>query len=112
MQIKSILSLAIAGVISLNSFTFAADGDKPKPEGDKPAGKKPEGGRAGGIKALDKNNDGKISKEEAAGNPRLSENFAKIDTNSDGQLDEAELKAAAPKKPAGDKKPEKKPDAK
>lgn len=43
------------------------------------------------IKEADKNGDKKISKDEAP--DRLKENFDRIDSNSDGQLDETELKA-------------------
>lgn len=45
------------------------------------------------LKEADANGDGKISKEEAP--ERLKQAFDRIDTNSDGQLDEAELKALA-----------------
>jgi len=119
MRIKSILSLAIAASMGLSSVSFG-DAEKPKkPEGDKPA-RKPEGkpgerpggqgGPAAMIKRLDKNGDSKLSKEEVAGAKRLADNFAKIDANSDGSIDEAELKANAPKRPEG-KPGEKKPDA-
>jgi hypothetical protein len=42
---------------------------------------------------LDQDKDGKLSKEEAPG--PLKEHFAAVDKNSDGQLDEGELKAHA-----------------
>jgi Ca2+-binding EF-hand superfamily protein len=42
------------------------------------------------LKEADKNGDGKISKEEAP--DRLRENFDRLDGNSDGQLDETEIK--------------------
>lgn len=38
----------------------------------------------------DKNSDGKITKSEAASNPELSKQFAKLDTNKDGSLDMSE----------------------
>ncbi|WP_254507477.1 hypothetical protein [Anatilimnocola floriformis] len=44
------------------------------------------------IIAADTNGDKKLSKEEAP--DRLKENFERLDTNKDGQLDEAELRAA------------------
>ena len=43
------------------------------------------------IKAMDTDADGKISKDEARG--RSAENFDEIDTDDDGFLTEAELKA-------------------
>jgi Ca2+-binding EF-hand superfamily protein len=45
------------------------------------------------LKEADKNGDGKISKDEAP--DRIKENFDRADRNSDGQLDETELKAMA-----------------
>ncbi|QOV88006.1 EF-hand domain-containing protein [Humisphaera borealis] len=121
MRIKTILSLAIAATMTISGMSLAADGDKPKPEGDKPKrpegkpGERPAGGPGEMIKRLDTDKDGKISKDEAKGNPRLTENFAKLDANSDGFIDEAEFKAAAAKRgegKPGEKKPEgKKPEA-
>ena len=57
------------------------------------------------FKSADKNNDGKISREEAtASMPRLAKHFDEIDTNKDGFITKAEMKAAhdrhAEKKPA------------
>ena len=57
--------------------------------------KKSAGGSAGGftgasfLQRLDKNADGKVSKDEAPG--RMKESFDATDTNSDGFLDKAEL---------------------
>ena len=45
------------------------------------------------LKAADANKDGKLSKEEAP--DRMKENFDRIDANSDGFLDETELKQMA-----------------
>jgi Ca2+-binding EF-hand superfamily protein len=41
----------------------------------------------------DKNGDGLIDREEAAGNKRLSQHFDEIDTNKDGKISKDELKA-------------------
>ena len=71
------------------------------------------------MKEADKNGDGKISKEEAP--DQLKERFDRIDSNGDGQLDEAELKVMfermreaggrqAGGRPAG--RPERKPEEK
>src|SRR5690349_19007749 len=43
-----------------------------------------------GFNTLDKNNDGYISRTEAAGNPTLAKNFKKVDKNGDGKLSRAE----------------------
>jgi Ca2+-binding EF-hand superfamily protein len=52
-------------------------------------------GHAGhGMKALDKDGDGRISREEAAGSPRLAAHFDQVDANHDGFLTRDELKAA------------------
>lgn len=42
---------------------------------------------------LDKNGDGKISREEAAAFPRLAQQFDQIDANRDGSLDREEMAA-------------------
>ena len=51
-------------------------------------------GRHGGLKALDKDGDGRISRDEAAAAPRLAQGFDRIDANHDGFLARDELKAA------------------
>ena len=79
------------------------EGDRPKPEGDRPRGEgdRPKEGARGAktpavdgefFKRLDKNGDGKISKEEAP--DKFVERFGRIDTNSDGFLDRAEIEKA------------------
>jgi Ca2+-binding EF-hand superfamily protein len=50
--------------------------------------------RGHGLKALDKDGDGRISREEAAAAPRLAERFDQVDANHDGFLTPDELKAA------------------
>ena len=52
--------------------------------------------RGGKLAQLDKNGDQMISVSEAEGT-RLASRFAEIDTNKDGQLTRAELKAARAK---------------
>ena len=43
------------------------------------------------LAALDSDNDGRISVEEAASDPALSAVFAELDTNKDGYLTPSEL---------------------
>ena len=43
-----------------------------------------------GFNALDKNNDGFLSRVEAAGNPNLVKNFKQADKNGDGKLSRTE----------------------
>jgi Ca2+-binding EF-hand superfamily protein len=70
----------------------------PPPGGNRPddAGRPAAGGGAfaeqflARIKSADTNGDGKLSKEEAP--DRLKDQFDRLDSNSDGQLDQAELK--------------------
>jgi Ca2+-binding EF-hand superfamily protein len=49
--------------------------------------------RRGEVRALDTNKDKRISRQEAAPNAMLSQNFDAIDTSKDGQLSRDELKA-------------------
>lgn len=83
----------------------AAGGDRPRgPGGDRPGGPggdRPRGpggdrpGQGGGaqfFKQLDKNGDGKLSKDEAP--ERMRERFDDIDANSDGFIEPAELAKA------------------
>lgn len=52
----------------------------------------PQGAHRPGY-AMDSNNDGVVSREEAKDFPRLSESFDAWDKNKDGQLDQAEVAA-------------------
>ena len=42
------------------------------------------------FRVMDKNNDGYLSRAEAAGNPDLAKRFAEADTNKDGKLSRME----------------------
>ena len=55
---------------------------------------KNDGGAEAMFKALDKNNDGFVSKEEAKGTPH-DKDFAKLDKNGDGKLSREEHRARA-----------------
>lgn len=67
----------------------------------RPEGERPErGGRAGGsgdmvqrMMAMDKNEDGKISEEEAP--ERMKAMFGRVDSNGDGFIDKSEIEAMA-----------------
>lgn len=56
-------------------------------------GKGKHGGRHGDMSKLDTDNDGRISRAEAAGRDRLAGNFAAIDADSDSYLTRGELQA-------------------
>jgi Ca2+-binding EF-hand superfamily protein len=64
-------------------------GGKGRPGGDRPGGFSPEAFREQ-LKQADANGDGKLSKEEAPA--RLKDNFDRIDRNSDGVLDDTEIR--------------------
>jgi Ca2+-binding EF-hand superfamily protein len=51
-----------------------------------------------GFNALDKNNDGSLTRAEARGNPDLSGKFKQAVRNNDGKLSRAEYLAAMTKK--------------
>ena len=53
-----------------------------------------------GFNTLDKNNDGYLTRVEAAGNPDLAKNFKQADKNGDGKLSRAEYLATMTKKDA------------
>jgi Ca2+-binding EF-hand superfamily protein len=55
-----------------------------------------------GFDALDKDNDGYLSRAEAAGNKRLLKGFDVADKNNDGKLSRAEYLAATAKRKARD----------
>jgi hypothetical protein len=51
------------------------------------------GGASAGFKALDANQDGAISQQEAQAHKGLSENYIELDKNQDGTLDVVEFSA-------------------
>ena len=51
------------------------------------------------MELLDKDNDGFVSRKEAAGVPTLTKVFDKFDRDRDGRLDRAELEAAEKEQP-------------
>ena len=51
-----------------------------------------------GFNALDKNNDGYLTRTEAAKNPDLTKNFKTADKNGDGRLSRTEYLAVMTKK--------------
>jgi len=65
MKNETLIRIAAAAVVGFAGAAFAADN-------------------------ADKNSDGKITKAEAASNPDLARDFAKLDANKDGSLDTSE----------------------
>ncbi|SKA88250.1 EF hand [Prosthecobacter debontii] len=87
------------GLLSLSaSLAFAQEG---APKGPPPEGEGRGGGRlAEFLKRADANGDGKISKEEFGAMSQREgndERFARMDTNSDGYVDQAEMASVAEK---------------
>ena len=53
------------------------------------------GAAGGGFARLDSNHDGKLSRAEAAADPKFAERFDKIDVNKDGVIDRTDHEARA-----------------
>ncbi len=85
--------VSILAALGLASAAYLAYADPATP----PQGA-PQHHGAHGLKALDTNGDGLISREEAQAAPRLAKNFDAIDTTHDGQLSKDELRAWAKQK--------------
>ena len=86
-----LLGLGTAGVLAQEG------GDRPEGRGPRPGGQGGPGGPGQGrpnpeemFKRLDKNGDGKVTKDEAP--ERMAQNFDKIDKNGDGAITQDELK--------------------
>ena len=77
------LKLVLAGASALALAAGSAFADRPANDP--------------GFNKLDKNNDGYLSRTEAAGNATLGKNFKKVDKNGDGKLSRAEYLEAMTK---------------
>ena len=106
--------MRLAYPILITSFTLATIGaiaQAPKPEVVVPPAKElpsssPAAPTSPGaivieykMELLDKNQDGYVSRAEAAGVPTLAKVFDKFDRNRDGRLDRVELEAAEQAQP-------------
>lgn len=99
MTFKTLIAAAVAAAFAL-PFSASAAGDKADKaasSSDKSAAsgatKSDDGGAEAMFKALDKNNDGFMSKEEVKGTPH-DKDFSKLDKNNDGKLSREEHAAA------------------
>jgi Ca2+-binding EF-hand superfamily protein len=91
MMFKTLIAAAVAAAFAL-PFSASAAGDK----ADKAASSgatKSDGGAEAMFKALDKNKDGFMSKEEVKGTPH-DKDFSSLDKNNDGKLSRQEHAAA------------------
>ena len=87
MTLKTLLAAAVSAAFALPIAATAAD-DKATS-----GATKSDGGAEAMFKALDKDNDGFISKEEAKGTPH-DKDFSTLDKNADGKLSRQEHAAA------------------
>jgi hypothetical protein len=88
MKLKTLSAAAAAAAFAALAFGVQAADEKASG-----GASKPDGGAEAMFKALDKNKDGSISKDEAKGTPH-DKDFAKLDKNSDGKLSRQEHAAA------------------
>ena len=89
------LSLFAAAIALAAGSAYAADKHDKNAKSDKNVIEKQQekGGALNNdtsFRVLDKNNDGYLSKAEAAGNPDLAKRFAEADDNKDGKLSRME----------------------
>lgn len=80
--------ILVCSAALLTSAALADDKDKVESNG---------GGST--FKTLDADNDGKISKEEAAANEHFANSFDKLDGNSDGYVSKREFQRNTMKRP-------------
>jgi hypothetical protein len=93
------ITLTLAGVFTLClNLPLAAQPARPQPP-QQPQGKRPSPEMM--LQRFDKNNDGKLSKEECP--PQLARQFDQLDADKNGMLDKDELAKARPgnQRPAG-----------
>jgi Ca2+-binding EF-hand superfamily protein len=107
MKIAKTLVLAASTLALAVGSAWAADADKPmdNKNNDGKLSKKEAANASrsdtSGFAKLDKNKDGYISKAEAKGEQELSKNFDKWDMNNDGKINRAEYLAAMAKEDTG-----------
>ncbi len=97
MKTSTPLALAIAGALAAAAVTAIAqqlpsDGGMAPPPPGAPR-HQGHGPMMGGFMRLDANHDGKISREEAAKDPKLAAKFDQLDANHDGFLDRSDFQA-------------------
>src|SRR5262247_4549269 len=97
MRLKTLIAAAVAAAFAwpLAAGAQSKSSGGMSPGGDKASAgaTKDDGGAEAMFRALDKDKDGYISKEEAKGTPH-DKDFAKLDKNGDGKLSREEHAAA------------------
>jgi EF hand len=107
----TLLKTLLAGILTAGLFATSAPGQTPAGQQPVPPAaavppQSPAAATSPGavvldykMELLDKDNDGFVSRAEAAGVPGLAKEFDKFDRNRDGKLDRAELEAAEKAQP-------------
>ena len=85
---KTLIAAAVAAAFAALPFAVQAAGDKASS-----GATKSDGGAEAMFKAMDKDKDGSISKEEAKGTPH-DKDFTKLDKDKDGKLSRPEHASA------------------
>lgn len=101
MKLKILIATAAAAALTVPLSTLAAGDKASSASGDKASsssgaassGASADGGAEAMFKALDKDTDGSISKDEAKGTPH-DKDFSMLDKDSDGKLSPEEHAAA------------------
>ena len=88
MTLKTLIAAAVAAAFAALPVTVQAADDKASG-----GATKSDGGAEAMFKAMDKDKDGSISKDEAKGTPH-DKDFAKLDKDNDGKLSRPEHAAA------------------
>jgi Ca2+-binding EF-hand superfamily protein len=85
--------LMIAGAVAaMLPLTAAIAQTPPAPPADAPQQEQPRQGAT--FESLDTNSDGRISKDEAAANKAVTEQFSLYDKNGDGFIEKSEVSSA------------------
>jgi EF hand domain-containing protein len=87
---KKLLAATVVALVPLAGIAAEADQN---PDPSAPTG------QVASFDALDTNKDGRISMPEASADPKLVENFSRVDKDGDGYLDSSEYANSRDKAP-------------
>jgi hypothetical protein len=95
-MMKTSRFIVAGAAIALLPISAALAQSSPTPEQADKAGQSApaQQGQGATFESLDKNSDGRISKDEAAANENVQANFSHYDVNGDGFIERAEVSAA------------------
>lgn len=86
-------TIALAGLSTLGAFAQTNAAPAPAAATSSPRGEGLGKPARPSFKSMDLNHDKMLSRDEVKGRPMLEKNFDAIDTNKDGQITRAEMKA-------------------